>query len=467
MDNTTPSKMSRVEYQPVFRSTAQQGFHWQTFIDDSLRKQALEIACTLGERMREPASLPPLLRGIGDQTKPSQLWEPSALAGGFIGIALMYSYFADCFPDQGWETIAQAYFAAAARSTQQFPVEGPQLYRGSSGFAFALQMACQGGTRYQKTLHQTRRSLCEQVLYRQWRRPESAGGVSSRDYDFISGASGILAYLITIEQPDTLVLQAIDTLLAYLTWLAEPGQPLGQERWFLPPELFPPGHPKKSSPQGMFDCGLAHGIPGPLAALALAWLSGYRYPGLQDALQTLSNWLLQHALADQWGRNWPYFLPQDLSQSAERWQTLQGARAGWCYGAPGVARSLWLAGLALDNAKLCQISLETVETMLKRPSPVRNLQSPTLCHGLAGFLQICLHFAHENQASLVREQIPVLTQELLSTYNPDAPFGFRDIEFEDAFDRPGWLVGAAGVVMTLLSVSTDKFPVWDRCLLLS
>lgn len=467
MDNPISLTSLRVAYKPGARNINYQTTPWQTFIDGPLRERVFEVACSIGERMREPRSLPPLMRGTGDLIAHDQSWEPSALAGGFIGIALMYSAFTHCLPGSGWATVAQAYFAAAAESTQHSPIDGPQLYRGSSGFAFALQLASEDGRRYQQTIQRTRRSLCEQVVHRQWRRPESAGGVSSRDYDFISGASGILAYLITIEQPEAYVLQAVDTLLAYLIWLAEPGQPLGQERWFLPPELFPPGHPKKTSPQGMFDCGLAHGIPGVLATLALTWLSGYRYPGLQGALQTLSAWLLQHALVDQWGRNWPYFLPRDCSQSPEHWQKLQGARAGWCYGAPGVARSLWLAGLAQSNEQLCQIAVETLETTLKRPVPVRNLPSPTLCHGLAGFLQICLHFAHENPTSLVRTHIPALTQELLRAYDPDAPFGFRDVEREGAFDRPGWLTGAAGVVMTLLAVSTDRFPTWDRCLLLS
>lgn len=442
---------------------------WQPFIDEALRKRALEIALQIAGRLQEPEQVLQTTLTAEQQSETPVPWSSAALAGGFTGIALMYSYLAECFPAQGWDRPAQRYFRLIAADTQRQPINGPHLYSGASGLVFTLQRLCLGNAGYQKTLDRVRQLLCEQVMQYPWQRPDEAGGVAESDYDTISGSAGILASLLTLAQTDEQVAAASAKLLAYLTWLAAPDQPLGQERWFTPPGLLPmvTGH-LQGAPEGRFNCGLAHGTPGPLAALALAWIQGYRTPNLREAIVSLSDWLVQHQVEDRWGRNWPAMVPLEYARQPQDWRRLPGGRAGWCYGGPGVARSLWLAGVALNDRTLCRIATETIEAALQRPLEYRALDSPTLCHGVAGFLQICLHFAQETQSTLIKTSIAPLVQELVEAFDPAAPFGYRDIEYRDvAIDRAGWLIGSAGVAMALLSAATDVPPAWDRCLMLS
>jgi len=264
-------------------------------------------------------------------------------------------------------------------------------------------------------------------------------GVASSDFDIVSGAAGILAYLVSIEQADPTIQRAIAHLLAYLLWLGEPGQPPGQERWYIPPALLPGELHRQLAPRGNFNYGLSHGIPGPLAALSLTWLAGYRSPGLRETIAYLADWVAEHRIEREWGIDWPDSVPLESATTARDWQQLPPTRSAWCYGSPGVARSLWLAGCTLESGTLRRLGEKAIEAALRRPVRDRAIPAPTLCHGVAGLLHICLRFAHECASELVKAQIPVLVEQILATFDPSFPLGFRDIEQDVLLDQPAWL----------------------------
>jgi hypothetical protein len=144
------------------------------------------------------------------------------------------------------------------------------------------------------------------------------------------------------------------------------------------------------------------------------------------------------------------------------------SRAAWCYGSPGLARALWLAGEALGKSSYQEMAVASMEAVYRRPLNVRGINSPTFCHGLAGLLQITLRFAHDTGLKVFREAAASLVEELLSLYDNSALLGFRSVGGGGrSIDRPGLLDGAAGVVMTLLAASTEILPTWDRMFLLA
>lgn len=440
---------------------------WQSFLSDSLSTSARNAALLIAEQMRDPEFVSETAILTSQRSIYPPGWLATCLANGDAGVAMMYGYLGNCFPDQGWDTLAQAYLRRAAAATQHAQLAFPGLFAGTAGMAAAISTLNNNGQRYRKILDRLHTGLCTQVLQRNWQRTfvqREQNGVADSDYDVVSGASGVLAYLVSIEAPNDLVLSAVAALLRYLLWLAEPGQPYSLERWYVPPALLATDRHREQYPQGSFNCGLAHGIPGPLAALALTWLSGYRYPGLSEAIAYLSEWLLEHGLTDDWGINWPAAVPFEASASPEKWREVEPTRGAWCYGSPGVTRSLALAGQALEDKHISQIALEAIEAVLRRPPEKLFLPSPTLCHGTAGLLQICLHFANESQSLLVKEHITLLTEHILDAFDPAATFSFYDRDEEQPLDQPAWLTGSAGTAMTLLSAATTTFPIWDRAL---
>lgn len=461
MHETEPQIAHHLSFAGPDQSTC---ISWQPLLKKRSGAQAREAACFVAERMRDPAYVNAIAAiANGEASFPTQR-SPFGLASGDAGLALMYSYLDTCLPGQGFDGMAQQYLRIAAEGTRQFPPAVPSLFGGTAGLAFALGQASQGGRRYQRTLDRIHQGLCEQVFTRQWRQPASAAGVSPGDFDLIMGAAGVLTYLVSLEQANPTIRAAISHLLAYLLWLSEAGQPLGAERWYVSPDLLPTDMHRQHFPGGYFDCGLAHGIPGPLAALALTQLAGYRYPGLREAIASLADWIVAHRVGQEWGSDWPVNVPLEYAAAAQSWQQLPPTRSAWCYGAPGIARSLWLAGRALGDRELCERGIEAIESVLRRPVATRATDAPTLCHGVAGLLQICLRFAHECESDLVKAQIPILTEQILDAFDPTFPLGFRDIDERGPYDQPDWLTGAPGVAMVLLSATTSVTPTWDRVL---
>jgi hypothetical protein len=291
-------------------------------------------------------------------------------------------------------------------------------------------------------------------------------GVSFGEFDVISGLAGIGAYLL-LRREDPGAAVALKAALRWLVALAsDTGSP---PRWWTPAHLLGDEETAALYPHGNLNCGLAHGIPGPLALMALALSHGIGVPGIEEAVDQLVGWLLGHRADDGWGVNWPYAISLTHEGLPDRGAPTDGpSRAAWCYGAPGVARALWFAGIARDRSDWRNLAVEAMEAVYRRPIAARQIDSPTFCHGVAGLLQVTLRFANDTALPVFTDAAADLTDQLLSAYEPDSLLGYRNWEPGGTrVDQPGLLDGAPGVLLTLLAAATDSEPSWDRAFLLS
>lgn len=400
--------------------------------------------------------------------------DPGALSPWELGwLARLFLCLARSVDDPAWEEPAHRYLRMAAEASQEQPVTRPALLGGTSGLALVVESFFEDEPRYRKARQALHEQVVEQVLARTWRRPEP--GVDVGDYDLVLGASGILGCLVSLDSPGAAVDRAIGKLLSYLVWLAGVDAP-GRERWFVAPRHYRPEQRHRLPPHGYVDLGLAHGLAGPLAALSLAWQAGYRIDGQREAVERLSRWLLTQRLADPWGPHWPDEIPYDVAARAsgppQAGDEASLSRPSWCYGDPGVAAALWLAGSALEDEGPCRTAMASLEGVFRRPFAGAHtgyqLFSPTICHGVGGLLAICLRFAARCSSRVIRAQVPQLVERVLYACHPDLPLGVRDQEVPGNFvDDPGFLTGAAGVAMVLLAASTSTPPSWDRTLLIA
>jgi class I lanthipeptide synthase len=389
-------------------------------------------------------------------------WEPYGIAEGDAGLALMCAYFDACLPGTGWDEIGHGFLTVAARGAEQVSRLPPGLFGGLSGLAFAAASLSRGGTRYQRLLTALDETLAPDAAalgagLHTGREPGSVGA-----FDVISGASGIGAYLLERDPH-----RVLPEVLGGLVSLAESQE--GQPRWVTPAHLLGDEAMVRLYPWGNLNCGLAHGIPGPLALLALALSKGVEVPGQAEALRRLADWLVVHRADDEWGVHWPSAVPLPPPGAPDPEPArLEPSRCAWCYGSPGVARALWLAGAALDDARLRELAVEAMLAVLRRPVERRWIDSPTFCHGVAGLLQIVLRFAHDTGLPAFSEGAGELVDQLLAAYEPERPLGYASLEpGSNPVDRPGLLDGAPGVAMVLLAAATDAEPTWDRIFLLS
>jgi hypothetical protein len=232
--------------------------------------------------------------------------------------------------------------------------------------------------------------------------------------------------------------------------------------WHTPGALLPPPE-RREYPGGLLDCGLAHGLPGLLALFALSLSAGSDVAGLRDAIRVGAAWLRGASIEDPWGPNWPFHVPLAGGDGGGA-----PARAAWCYGAPGVARALWLAGAATADDDLRRLAVDAIEAVHRRPAPERRVPAPIMCHGTAGLLQITLRLAADADSTHLRASAAELAAGLVDAFEPDSLFGYRDLDPDGTpADRAGVLEGAAGVLLALLSAASAAEPRWDRMFLLA
>lgn len=420
---------------------------WSPVLTGPARQATLSVVSQAVQRLRTPAVLQTL-------AAPGR---PATLSDGYAGIALLFGQFDRCFPDRGWDHEAHTYLALAAQEIEAAPADGiePGLWGGLSGLCYTVHFLARGETRYRRLLATLDERLAQRLTAELAYPASAANDRALADDDLISGAAEVLAYLL--DRPAAPSLRSLrDALLDWLiAWSASPG-------YVVPPPPQAARHPHAPYGPEATGSGLAHRAPGPLAVLALAHRQGIARPGLAAAVRTLADWLLIQSSGAAWGPNWPEGGPSPPPVLLR-----PVAQAAWCQNRPGVARALWLAGVALADSALCAAALVALEAVRRRRT-AGEIGSPILCHGGAGLLQIVLRFAADTgRADLAAWAIDLATS-LSDLFDPATLLGFQErAPGGERRDRPGLLDGATGVILPLLAAATDTPPTWDRILLLA
>ncbi|MDQ3989451.1 MAG: lanthionine synthetase C family protein, partial [Actinomycetota bacterium] len=392
-------------------------------------------------------------------------WGGASLAAGPAGSALALRYAARVLPDGDWAARSDQQLVDAVHSTHELPLVEAGLAAGTAGLALTFADCARDDTRYATARHTLDTKLALQVIEApKWR---SDHGVRDGDYDIVLGAAGILAYLASVPKADAVLRRAIGVLVDDLIWLCAP-RPGGQSQpWFIPPEHYPLDDYQDQFPHGYVNLGLAHGIPGPLAALCFAASAGYRHDLLLDTIRHVATYLVAVSLDDECGRNWSMGVP--LTDTGAQRRTGQvPTRTAWCYGAPGIACALLLAAETLADDGLRAVAIDTFDGVLRRVAVYGGFPSATLCHGAAGALAMCVRFARDTGSVLAQRALPALTEQLLAHCDPDLLLGVQDLEQPGILlDSPGLLTGSAGVALALWSASTPIPARWERALLIT
>ncbi len=441
----------------------------------NLKEDALRAALYIATRLKDPQQVlyASALAKSQSQFPEFTHWSPMSIGRGNAGLCLLWAYLDECFPEEGWDVTGKAHLELAGRHAEVSPHLGSSLFSGLSGLAFAAVQLSRRGTRYRRLLLSLDEAIARDAIDLA-SRARNSDTVPVNDFDIISGLSGIGAYLLCRreERPCAPALSAIvDGLISLVTRDVIPAA------WYTPASLLFDDSTRASYPSGNLNCGLAHGIPGVLALLSLVKLSGLPFETLDRAIVTIGDWLATHRLDDEWGENWPAVVPLEAverdGETALAEIDLQQApctpsRAAWCYGSPGVARALWLAGRAVDREDYCALAVSAMQAVFRRPIPARMIDSPTFCHGVAGLLAITMRFANDTGSAPFQGECCKLTGQILEAFQPGSLLGLRNLEYgNNETDEPGFLDGASGVAAVLLAAATGIEPTWDRVFLLS
>jgi lantibiotic biosynthesis protein len=90
-------------------------------------------------------------------------WQPTSLAQGDAGMALICGCLDACFPDQEWDRIGHVYLTAAAQGAEQAPFLSSGMFSGLAGVAFSALSLSRGGSRYWRLLTVLNDALLPQI----------------------------------------------------------------------------------------------------------------------------------------------------------------------------------------------------------------------------------------------------------------------------------------------------------------
>lgn len=438
-------------------------------VDAGTRARAVAVVADLAERLADPglvaerASAPDNTRSVpGGPRIP--IWDPMSMTDGYPALALLYAELAHT--DSAYRWVAHDYLTRAAAVAAQAQTVG--LYSGYVALAFAASRAARRPGEYAKLLAPIDEHLAAWVPARlrpEWERIEAGrAGTTFLAYDVIGGVTGLGRHLLDRDVESARPI--VEEILTYLVALAEPfaGEPAALPGWWVPET--PHGEPVDGY-GGHGNLGLAHGVAGPLALLALAWQAGVRVPGQDEAMERIAGWMLDWHRIDEGGAYWPGWVQRE--DLAVRSSDLPRGRSAWCYGVPGVARALQLAGMALDRPEWHRFAVEALRGTLTLPDERHGVQDAGLCHGWTGLLHLTRLVARDADDAELAGAADRLADRALDMYDPQAPFGFRAATQQEGetLDQPGFLEGAAGIALALHAYADDRPTAsgWDAALL--
>ncbi|MGZ0148022.1 lanthionine synthetase C family protein [Kribbella sp. WER1] len=417
-----------------------------------MKEQAAKLVAELADRLRDPEAVIAATTANGAVVDIADLrcppWDPSTLSRGPGALAIL-------FTELDERDVAHEYLTRTVAASASAPVEG--ALEGLGALATATRIAARQPGDYAGILTRLDDRMSEHArwlvsVHEATRRagvPTCAGVV-----DVVSGLSGVGRYLLARQRYDVLA-----EVLACLTSLREPLVVDGVDVpgwWFDGTEktMVGPGFER-----GQANFGLAHGVPGPLALLSLAWSAGVRVDGQDDAIACMAEWLLDRRESDAYGTYWTGFV--SLETYANRAPQPQPARASWCYGAPGIARALGFATEALERPEWGEAGLEAFRSLVSRPD--WGVTDDAFCHGWAGMLYLCTLF---DEFAPTADQ---LAERLIARFDPALPFGYRYYQpvADLHLDLPGLMEGAAGIALALSAYTRPPRTGWDSALLLS
>lgn len=399
-----------------------------------------------------------------DHNNPNAL---SHLQSDLIGLSILYGQLDECFPGVGWDQAAMKSLSKVVEIIQTCDAGGTGVFGGIIGVGYAVWFLSKSGERYQNLSKSIDALIIDAADSKLSDTSNFREGRFSSDFDAISGLAGICGLLLLRQETSIfdIKLQAVIDRLAELVTNDDgiPRLRVTEEKAV--------GSLTRHFVDGFVDCGLSHGLPGPVAALSLSILHGYHNTLVETCLYSSVQWLLDQRTNDNWGANWPAAVSLASLQSRTFDSSLvsrqKPTKTAWCYGAPGIANTLWLAGAALKDTSLKSYAVDVMESALAKPIGKRYINSyGTFCHGVSGLLHIVHHFYLRTGSHLFKQHATLLLEQTLTHYSDSSVSGFERVDYNGSSSQDfGILDGAAGVALVLLTLTFPEQQNWTRMFL--
>jgi lantibiotic modifying enzyme len=408
---------------------------FRPLLDGSLRKRALAAVQEIIAALPDPSS--------------TELNDAS-LSGGTAGLAIFCAYLSRVGLDT--DENAVQFLEQALRSISTTPMD-PSFYGGFTGIAWAAaQLEEQLLDSDEDPTEAIDEALIDYLSRSPW----------MDDYDLIGGLIGIGVYALE-RLPRASAVTCLEQIVGRLNETAEHNK--DGVTWLTRAHLLPE-HQREKCPNGYYNLGLAHGVPGVIALLGQTCAAGVALEKSRPLLDGAVAWLLRQRLDNAAASCFTAWVAPDVERD--------DCRLAWCYGDAGVAAALFVAARCVNEADWEREAIEIARRAAKRKPESAGVNDAGLCHGAAGLGHIFNRLFQATGESVFREAARYWFERTLamrragqgiagfSSYRPGI-----DGQKEHWEDEIGILEGAAGIGLALLAAATDVEPAWDRMLLVS
>lgn len=406
--------------------------HWHPVLDGSLGEDALTTVHEIVAALPAP----------GDEAL------DASLSGGAAGLAILCGYLAKSDYDDGEN--AEQFLEQAVQTLTEEPL-GPSFYVGFTGVAWAITHLRE---QLLEAADEDPNEEVDQALQEYLSRWEG-------DYDLVNGLVGVGVYALE-RLPRPAAKDILESVVTRLAGTAECG-PEGVT-WFTGPERITPQQ-RESYPDGYYNLGIAHGVPGVIAFLGEVCAAGIALDRAAPLLDGAVVWLLHRKL------------PDSAEGLFSNW-TASGAqqnefRIAWCYGGAGVAAALLHAGRCVGRPDWEREALDIARRVASRARAKSDMVDTGLCHGTAGLGHIFNRIFQATGDEFFKDAARFWFRRTLDLKRPGQGIGGYTALFLDERGEPieepwpGLLVGATGIALALLAAVNTVSPAWDQMLLLS
>jgi len=390
---------------------------WTPILDGCQRDRALEVVTGIADTLLQRFSLNACVRA-------DEAW---SAAEGRSGVALFFAYYGRALrkPDAlavAARLVEEAFEAATGVATTY------HLFGGLAGVAWTL--AHVDGWLLDLSDGDPDDEIDAALL-------DLLATTWSGGFDVVSGLTGVGVYALE-RLPRPGAMQLLSGVVSRLTEY-ESRYPF----WWSPPVDLPPAL-QRTFPDGAWNLGFAHGVPGVIALLAKAHAAGVSAAG--PLLERGMQWLLAQRLPREAGSTFDSLVAPEVAP--------RRSRLAWCYGDPGIAAALSVAAQHVHKSDWQGIAIEVAQRAAARTRADSDVTEPSICHGSSGVAHIFNRLHQASASSVLRDAAQRWLLDLLDAELPrHAPSGF--------------LSGLSGIGLVLLAATTPIEPAWDRLLLLS
>ena len=321
------------------------------------------------------------------------------------------------------------------------------LYSGFTGIAWAVELV----GRLLGTEGEDRNGDIDEALTRLLGRyPEQA------PYDLINGLTGIGVYALA-RWPRA---GAVPCILGVAEQLARRARHDHDGVYWWTPPLWKGPRRDRYQPAGV-DLGVAHGIAGVIPFLARVHRLGLVQQTVRPLLDGAVGWLLAHLVDTAAGPTVPSFVADDVDPGP--------TRSAWCYGDPGVAAALLLAGRDAGEPGWVATATGLAVRAAARPPGQTGVVDAGLCHGSAGLVHLFNRMYQMTAEPALADAARFWVERTLEFCPVPAPGrgAAPTNAARSAWNGPGLLEGAAGVALAMEAAGTTAEPAWDQMLLVS